>query len=243
MLGNGIHIVGDKFQNFAEHENVYTYSEFLSFVSSNELNVNKIILGQGLSDTERLVIKSLSTHGRISNIDGIDLQYASAEDTHKSNPSNILISDPLEIEKHSIYHAHLLINDDCAEMSDHVTGQHIQGVIYIEASRQLMLAVSEKYFLSKNDEDGSYCALLSLDVKFHQFAFPIKTEICHEVNVLKNKNNRIHANAKTSFFQNNTVVAEVIIEYLFNNKQLLEAKETQLALAALHKASTPVAIN
>lgn len=53
----------------------------------------------------------------------------------------------------NIFESHLMLNDRCAEMSDHVTGQHLQGMILIEAARQMTLAVTEMYFIDSNDRE------------------------------------------------------------------------------------------
>lgn len=241
MLQTGIHVVGDKFKGFATHENVYTYSEFIAEAAKTEV-INRVILGQGLNSDQRLTLKALCKNGKIEQIDGIDMSFAKSTDTHKYAQKNILISDPIEIERHSNYQAQLMINDECAEMDDHVTGQHIQGVIYIEAARQMMLAVSEKYILPIEQAGNSYCALLSVVVKYHQFSFPLITNIIHEISGLTFKGSKHSATSNTSFYQGGELVAEVIICYLFNDKKYLEKKEIQLAAVALDRMSNSVKI-
>ncbi|MBD2810814.1 hypothetical protein ID853_07945 [Xenorhabdus sp. Vera] len=74
--------------------------------------------------------------------------------THKHKRKNVLISKTIKTGDTS-YQCHLLIDDDCAEMADHVTGQHIQGMVLLEACRQMINSVSER-FLIKTGRNKSF---------------------------------------------------------------------------------------
>ena len=234
MIHNGCaHIVGDKFNCFSKQKGVYTFSDFIKLLSGNNVTFDKVIIGQGLRNQDRLIINAIHKSERIRKVEGGETIVASLSDTHKHNENNILISLPEENEKEKSYKSQLIVNDDCAEMSDHVTGQHIQGVVFIESARQMMLAVSEKYLLSEEQRQNSYCVLVSLDVKYFKFAFPLKIDIEYIIEELAYKGDRHQAKSRVSFYQNNEIVSEVCIEYLFNNKSYLEKKEDFLAAEAI----------
>src|SRR5439155_12080056 len=108
-------------------------------------------------------------------------QRASGKLSHKHLPSNTLISHPYESDIADVYEASLLVDDACADMSDHVTGQHLQGMIFIEAARQMFLAVSECYHLRDQSDKTFYFVINSFNVSFHAFAFPVRTQIRYHV--------------------------------------------------------------
>ncbi|ETS33145.1 A-factor biosynthesis repeat protein [Photorhabdus khanii NC19] len=57
----------------------------------------------------------------------------------------------------------LLIDERCELMADHQTGQHIQGMILIEACRQTFIAVTEEFYMS--DKVGqSYYVIMANEI-------------------------------------------------------------------------------
>lgn len=137
------------------------------------------------------------------------------------------------------YRAYLAIDDSCAEMSDHVTGLHIQGMVLTESARQMMLAVAEKFILQPSDRGNSYCVLTKMASQFFQFTFPVDVKIEHEILELLEKNERgYEVKTRTAFVQNNKVVAHVDIDYKFLNKYILESIENKMALDILRSNMT-----
>ncbi|MFZ2315069.1 MAG: AfsA-related hotdog domain-containing protein [Gammaproteobacteria bacterium] len=233
-----LYIVGDKFESFAHHKCVFTFSKFIKFICNDKskFNCDFVMLGQGLNEEEKNILKSLAVNAGVTCIQESFSPLASSNISHKCKIENIMISDPSCAESNDLYKSHLYLNDDCAEMSDHVTGQHIQGMVFTEAARQMMLAVAEKYILNENDKENSYCALLKVNSQFYQFGFPIATEILHKVNELEcNKTGRYKAKTTTEFIQNGKVIAMVDIDYIFNDKNILSKKEVDMAESALNE--------
>lgn len=76
------------------------------------------------------------------------LSRETTRNTHKNKAENVLISEVSQIDVAS-YQCHLLIDDGCAEMADHVTGQHVQGMVLLEACRQMVNSVSERFLIKK----------------------------------------------------------------------------------------------
>ncbi len=70
----------------------------------------------------------------------------------------------------------LLIDERCELMTDHQTGQHIQGMILVEACRQTFIAVTEEFYMS--DKVGqSYYVINDMNIKFSNFLFPLPAVI------------------------------------------------------------------
>lgn len=146
-------VVGEKFTDFARrHENVLTVNEFERFVWSGELaGVDKIVIGQGvqLDDISRTIcIIRQHYPDKIRQIVNLqDLYYQNNRDhqrlVHKRKKANILITSPEKRDEDN-YCARLILQDASELLCDHQTGQHIQGMVLIEAARQTIIATSEK---------------------------------------------------------------------------------------------------
>jgi len=65
--------------------------------------------------------------------------------------------------------------------SDHRTGQHVQGLLLIEAARQMMLSVSESYLPGENTGARYYVVLNSVNTGYLQFALPLPTLLSNEI--------------------------------------------------------------
>jgi hypothetical protein len=56
-----------------------------------------------------------------------------------------MLSLPRRVSE-SCFEADVLVDDAGEHMSDHVSGQHLPGMVLIEAARQMILAVTEEFF-------------------------------------------------------------------------------------------------
>jgi hypothetical protein len=126
-----------------------------------------------------------------------------------------------------------VLDDDCAEMSDHVTGMHIQGMVLTEAARQMMLAVGEKFLLPEALKGKAYFALRKVNSIYHQFGFPIEMKIVHEIKKLKIRGTTCIIDTLTKFIQNGIVITEVEIDYVASEKSQLSGKEQSMANKAV----------
>lgn len=236
-MKNIVCVVGDKFFNFSNKEQVLTFTDFINVIKkNNKYNDCHVIMGQGLNSFERNILQALSQKNIIDNTSGYFSESASKQITHKIEDKNIMISEPIELENIKSYSADLLLDDECSEMSDHVTGKHIQGMVLTEAARQIMLAVSEKYLINKSDQMNSYCVLLKVESIFHEFAFPIETKLIHDIcNLSRKCINCYKAETRTKFYQNDRIISEININYMFYDKKQLIEKESILAKSAYQK--------
>ena len=186
-------VVGEKFTDFARrHQNVLTVNEFERFVWSGELaGVDKIVIGQGvqLDDISRTVcIIRQHYPDKIRQIVNLqDLYYQNNRDhqrlVHKRKKENILITSPEKRDEDS-YCARLILQDASELLCDHQTGQHIQGMVLIEAARQTIIATSEKFLLAEAGVamDEKYFAELAAG-SFFQLCFPAAGDHCAECGV------------------------------------------------------------
>ena len=127
------------------------------------------MLGQGISEDQSAIFEE-----KLSYFD--EHERCPGHLTHKVKYQNTLISDPKKIDE-DYYRSLLMIDEDCAELSDHVTGKHIQFMVLIEAARQMVNAVTEKYY---SDRSKIFLAK-NIGVQFSNFVYPFKTEMNYKV--------------------------------------------------------------
>ncbi len=143
-----------------------------------------LVPGQGMSDADMASILALvETSAQRHNLD-FSLWHrwprrAGRALSHKWKPANSLISEPRKIDEDR-YLLDLLIDDACELMGDHQTGQHLQGMLLVEAVRQSFLAVTEAFFLP---QDGTryYFIFNNIAAEYKKFLFPLAAQLHYRV--------------------------------------------------------------
>ncbi|MGE5545540.1 MAG: AfsA-related hotdog domain-containing protein [Solirubrobacterales bacterium] len=99
--------------------------------------------------------------------------------SHKHQASNTVISAPRRLSEDT-FELDLLVDEDCELMADHQTGQHLQGMLLIEAARQSFLAVTEMFYLP---DDGTryYFVFDDLSARYKRFVFPVDARLVYRV--------------------------------------------------------------
>lgn len=178
-------VVGDKFSAYVQGKEAITLANLRGLLSLSIPLVpgqgrTVLVPGQGLSDfSVRQLLEEAAQSPNLSQFDFTLWHHlptrAPASLTHKRCPENTLISVPVR-QNAETFTMHLLIDEQCELMQDHQSGQHLQGMILIEAARQGMLAVVEQYFLPHNEQDYAF-VLNDMAVKYNNFAFPVSATI------------------------------------------------------------------
>lgn len=234
------YIVGNKFNTFATNPGVLTVSSFLEMLDKieNQIDANEYILGQGITESqEKNIYTKIHTKNLMNKISVHFREYTKPESkiTHKKKRKNVMITTPVQVSQ-NLYRSHLDIDDSCAEMSDHVTGHHLQGMVLIEAARQLMLAVSELYYLDFKRKGKMYFILNSIRTEFKGFMFPIKSTIEYEVLEHNKKDNgTLSSNVVVKFFQIGELKTEVYINFTAYDAIKMSSKEQGIALSTLRE--------
>ena len=169
-------IVGDKFAVFARNENVMTVSQFSAAIEARKVGPGTAILGQGVSESwvSHIIdqIEEVGVDIRMMSQDKRS-RRASAMESHKRKRQNVLISAPRKTGDGG-FSSRLLIDEECELMGDHQTGQHLQGMLLVEAARQMFLAVIHRYLRPGHD---NYAVINYINATFVAFAFPLDTEV------------------------------------------------------------------
>lgn len=180
--GKAVYVVSNRFARFADNESVLTYETALTHITSLIRICNCVMLGQGLNPNEVQHIKQLVLRAdkqpQVRVVEWVS-QKAPKDLVHKLNERNVLITAPVR-KSAQLFNAQLVVDDDCAEMSDHQTGEHIQGTVLVEAARQMFMACTLMYSMApefRNQTGPIKFTLSQMQVVFHSFIFPVTTRI------------------------------------------------------------------
>jgi A-factor biosynthesis hotdog protein len=240
-----LHVVGDKLVTFAnENPGVMTVSNLEKLLEKKEVHrPHALIVGQGVSLERLSLLEERIQRSAARSL--VTIQEARIRDrcpgkyTHKHFNHNTIITLPYKDEAADLYRCHLVLDDDCAEMSDHVTGHHLQGVVFFEASRQMLLAATELFWLEQLGRPY-YFVLNEYNITYHTFGFPLPTDITMKVLAERGdtrQSGSVFLDIKVEFFQVGVPITECVIKYAAFDKALLSAREGLLSRMALVKHS------
>lgn len=227
-MKNRKYIVGDCFVNFSRHANVLSVTKFRALdFSLDEVYSCEYVLGQGVSLTELNSIK-INQPSLYKLIKNPGVLHKASSISHKQKIENCHISHPEKISE-SEYLMDIAIDPECAELSDHITGEHINGIILIEAARQAGIAVVEEYFLSKTEK--FYFILKKINTEFHNFLFPLPIKMqCQILSFNKKKNVEIEVESEATLYHDEAQTAATVrASFSVYPKSLMEHLESEIA--------------
>jgi hypothetical protein len=238
-----IHVVGDKFASFARsNPGVVTITELEHMLEGEELqDAVTLVFGQGLQSERLARLQERLLHPRLQARVPIRLEplpeRAAPELVHKHVPHNVMISTP-ELVSEDTYHASLVLDDRCAELSDHITGQHLQGMVLLEAVRQMCIAVTEQ-FMSQRKQSRSSFVLKHLESRNHAFAFPLRVSL--EFQLRCEKSRRYRSSPDEGLFrihQGGELVLDGCMKFSAYSPHLFESSEATKARQLVTKLSS-----
>ncbi len=236
MTNDVVIVVGDAFGEFASGKPVLTISQFeaLTQLPVAMLGHPKtLLLGQGVaadrchSLMERIRLDPV----RRTFLDVDDLERAAGRATqaqsHKRHDQNTIIGAPEHVAE-ATYRLALLVDERCELMGDHQTGQHVQGMVLIEACRQSFLAVTETYYPLPG-RPRLYIVINSMDVTFNTFVFPLPGHITYVVEEQDINERRGRFRAKMDVVQNGATCTTCIAAITAYPADFMSGKEAELA--------------
>ena len=239
-----IFVVGDKFSEFTNGKNVLTISqlELLTQIPAKIIDTeHEIIVGQGVRDDfARKVIKNQKRneiHDNKLNIISLE-KLAEAKKNcyaHKKIKHNVLIGAAEKVEHNDkLYALPLLIDERCELMADHQTGQHIQGMLLVEACRQSFIAVTEEFFFSGNK--NRYYVINGMAINFSNFLFPLPAVMHYEILDQDINDRRARFKAQIRVTQHETACATMDVSFTVYPSEVISSKESELAMTATQNA-------
>lgn len=242
---NAVFVVGNKFREFGANEGVLTIGELEDLVKRGELGSLPadlmLVAGQGLREADVLRLREISQRVKTQGspvcahpLLGRPVR-AGRLLTHKYQLQNSIISSPDKLDD-DLYEAALLLDERSELMGDHQTGQHIQGMVLVEAARQMFLAVTEQYFVGYEDPNRYYFVINGLDVSFTGFVFPVEASLRYEILEKKIDNRaRMFFKTEVSIMQAGKCVTKVRFDFTAFLAEKIELKEKEQAIAVLDK--------
>jgi HAD superfamily hydrolase (TIGR01490 family) len=122
----------------------------------------------------------------------------------------------------------LMVDERSELMGDHQTGQHLQGMILIEAMRQSFLAVTEAFHPLPSSND-TYFVINSMEFTFEKFLFPIPAEIHYFSLQADTQKQRARHSAEVRIIQCDQVCATAQLKFAVYPNQVISEKEADLA--------------
>lgn len=175
-------LVGDRFAAFAGQRGVLTVAQFSADLKAGAYHRYpsplRLVRGQGVDDPtwSRLLDQLSLVPPGVLDI-RLDPQPVPVprEEVHKRRPENVLIGD-LHRTGPGSYHADLCVDPFNDLLLDHVSGQHVQGMVLVEACRQMMLAAAIR---DHSPATGTPPAFLmrSLATEFDRYLYPVPAEL------------------------------------------------------------------
>ena len=219
----GVIVVGDRFESFGRNPEVLLVSKHAEGLGTAG-SLPKIP-GQGLSEEEEVAL--FATPAKCTQ-----------EEVHKHHRKNVLVGNLRRVGSQA-FDLDVRLDDESADMSDHLTGQHIPGMVLIEVARQCLLAVSSVFCPGKSER--KYLAVLNLvEARFLAFAFPVPTIAHFTVRTSDAATvTRMSFQSSVVIAQAQTAVAAFRLSYTLFDEQMILEKEALRARRAIADALKP----
>lgn len=184
-------------------------------------------IGQGVSDDQLKNLYNIK-ESQVSFIPEKLNARACAKTTHKNEKHNIAISKVVD-NGDGTFSAALMIDEANAELSDHLTGQHISGMMIVEAARQLSIATAEQFYITPAVRGKANFITNSINVGYKDFMLPVPTEIlCVPVMLKRSGPINFRFTVAMQFRQQKRVLATVEFDTSVIDSRYFYLKESQL---------------
>jgi hypothetical protein len=228
-------IIGDRFAGFGIHSGIRTVSQFLKDLREDDVFASGdhlVWIGQGISRYEwDLVRAEVSRHKSDKRIwvQDYDLDLSGRGEVHKSGESNVLIAN-LSRGHDGTCRADLRIHNDNELLLDHQTSQHVQGMVAVEASRQMFLGVTERFYLPSESRGDFYFVITAMETEFKSFLFPLPATIQYTVlNSTESGPTKLGFTAQISIEQAGVVASVTRVDFIAFDVSFMSDKEYQRA--------------
>jgi hypothetical protein len=235
MTSRSYFVVGETFHEFAKGKDVLTINQLkaLTRLPNRVLNAhNVLLLGQGATTEDlQCVLRAcndnpeLGMRFEVSDLRRV-LDRAPSAASHKRIAHNTLIGLPVRTGSDS-FEVPILLDERCELMGDHQTGQHVQGMLLVEACRQSFLAVTETYF--PFGQGPTYFVINHMKVEFQNFVFPLPAHIDYRVVSADVTDRRARYETTMKTMQNGAACATAAIGFTVYPSEVIARKEAELA--------------
>jgi hypothetical protein len=233
-------LVGDRFAGFAAQQDVLTVSQFIEEmrlgVYSWDSRPVRVRAGQGVTPEDAEIVRDAALLLGLG--DRLDLDFrapalAGRGEAHKHRSCNTLIAD-LRRDGADLFSATLRVHNDNELLIDHQTGEHVQGMVAVEAARQMFLAVSERYHACRYLDRSYYYVIESMNTDFENFLFPVVAKFVYLwLRAELEEHVGLAVDAEISLHQAGRRASITTVTYTAFDAPVIEAKEHRRAQFAV----------
>ncbi|WP_369274035.1 AfsA-related hotdog domain-containing protein [Streptomyces sp. R11] len=233
-------VVGDRFRDFAEAVGAETLTALTHALDAGDLDTVEgpvhVVTGQGIGEFELSYLKDAITRRNLD--DRIVLVHSAGrparrQELHKAREDNVLVAGLRQVDE-TTYEAGLRLHDHNELLVDVQDRVHVQGMVAVEAARQMFLTVIEHYFTSRWPQQRYYIVLNSMNTSFTNFLFPVGATLRLTVDESDlSEPSRLTVRTTVEVEQAGRVAASVTIDAAAFAPGLLEEKELRRAKSAV----------
>ncbi|WP_067706769.1 AfsA-related hotdog domain-containing protein [Nocardia yamanashiensis] len=175
-------LVADRFRGIAEDDRAFTVSGLVAALRGGRLRESEqpvtVRLGQGVTRHDLDYVEHVAAiHAPAGlRVLGEVAEPAPRHQVHKYQNSNVLLANLIR-ESATEFSADLRIHGDNELLLDHQTGEHVQGIVIVEAVRQLFLGAFELEYGRRWPEQHFYIVWNSIELEFKSFLFPLPASV------------------------------------------------------------------
>ncbi|SEK00902.1 A-factor biosynthesis hotdog domain-containing protein [Paraburkholderia diazotrophica] len=131
-----------------------------------------------------------------------------------------------------------MLDERSADVSDHLTGHHIPGMLLAEASRQMMIAVVERFYLPVRRRAPIRFVTHEMSLEYHDFMLPLPVDILFLPMKLRRVSDlNLKLSCAIRLTQRNRIGAVARFGVSVIDRRYLEAREGVILGAALDEVS------
>lgn len=233
------YVVGDAFAAFANGVRVLTASQLRQRLCDAAVDWREIDLDRGLglgTDECQLVRNALvEACAPPATLDRFRQERAAVRMTHKSETGHVMVGPAVRLDPRT-FEFHMVLDGVRDRLSDHVTGQHVSGMVLIEAARQAATVALEHLHQELSPDAGA--SWTNLRVNFQSFVFPLPVRLVARCDgdpegALANQ---IAAPVMVTAHQMDHQVAELSFDFTLFRRALLARLEQRAATRAIARA-------
>ncbi|MGK4585110.1 AfsA-related hotdog domain-containing protein [Kitasatospora sp. HPMI-4] len=243
-------VVGDRFGAFADQTSSVTVSGLIERLRAGAHSETtgpgalSLLEGQGVTaydwDRIRYELKRCGLDGDTVIHRGSRGRLGDHTETHKHRESNVLLAG-LTRSSDRTFHAALRLHNDNELQLDH-QASHVQGMVVLEAARQMYVAVCERYYTYRWPEHRYGHVFDRLETSFRNFLFPVEASIeCEVLRVDLSDPQQLAFDLEVALVQARLRCATVRMVGTALPAPLLERKERRGAERAVRHAATRIA--
>jgi len=220
-------VVGNRFVNAGKLSGCISYGDWEKRTNIPSDHDEIYFPGQGLDARQIREVTEIMPKSLQKSVPEI---LATTVQTHKRAKQNILIAD-VERVSDKIFSARLIVQENNELLLDHTTGFHLQGMLFLEASRQMSAAASALM----GSDTNVYHVIQDIHAEYKSFAFPIETSLRMELHSVTWSEEQKAVSGKIDFNQNGKTVVTTWGSFSAVDRDVLIEHEARFARISIDR--------